>query len=72
LYNIELMINRIAKFYLDGFKNLERLGIKLWMVILIKLFIMFFILKIFFFHDFLDYKFDNDEEKSDYIIKQLT
>ena len=66
------MINRIAQFYLDGFKNLEGLGIKLWMVILIKLFIMFFILKIFFFHDFLDNKFDNDEDKSDYIIKQLT
>lgn len=66
------MIKRIVKFYLDGFRNLEKLGIKLWVVILIKLFIIFIILKIFFFQDFLDKKFDNDKDKSDYIIEELT
>ena len=66
------MINRIVQFYIDGFKNLEGLGIKLWLVILIKLFIMFFILKTFFFQDFLNNKFDSDKDKSEYIIKQLT
>jgi len=66
------MIKKIAKFYIDGFKNLERLGIRLWVVILVKLFIMFAILKIFFFQDFLDNKFDTDQEKSDYIIEELT
>ena len=66
------MIKKIAKFYIDGFKSLEKLGIKLWVVILIKLFIIFVILKIFFFQDFLDKKFDNDKEKYDYIIEELT
>ena len=66
------MIKKIAKFYIDGFKNLESLGIRLWVVILVKLFIMFAILKIFFFQDFLDNKFDTDQEKSDYIIEELT
>ncbi|MBU0530025.1 DUF4492 domain-containing protein, partial [bacterium] len=51
---------------------LEKLGIKLWVVILIKLFIIFIILKMFFFQDFLDKKFDNDKDKYDYIIEELT
>ena len=66
------MIKKIAKFYIDGFKGLEKLGIRLWVVILIKLFIIFVILKIFFFQDFLDKKYDTDKEKSDYIIEELT
>ena len=66
------MIKRITNFYIDGFKNLDKLGIRLWVVILVKLFIIFAILKIFFFQDFLDNKFDNDEEKYDYIIEELT
>lgn len=66
------IIKNIAKFYIDGFKNLEKLGIRLWVVILIKLFIMFVILKIFFFQDFLDKKFDNEKDKSEYILKQIT
>ena len=66
------MIKKIAKFYIDGFKSLEKLGIRLWVIILVKLLIMFAILKIFFFQDFLDNKFDTDKEKSDYIIEELT
>lgn len=66
------IIKNIAKFYIDGFKNLEKLGIRLWVIILIKLFIMFIILKIFFFQDFLDKKFDNEKDKSEYILKQIT
>ena len=38
--------------YYDGFKNM-RLGKTLWAIILIKLFIMFAILKVFFFPNFL-------------------
>lgn len=66
------IIKNIAKFYIDGFKNLEKLGVRLWVIILIKLFIMFIILKIFFFQDFLDKKFDNEKDKSEYILKQIT
>jgi len=48
------------------------LGKKLWTIIIIKLFIMFVILKLFFFKDFLNNKFKSEEEKADYVIEQLT
>lgn len=46
-------------------------GRRVWLIILIKLFIMFAILKIFFFTDFLGSKYDNDKEKSEYVLDQL-
>ncbi len=58
--------------YIDGFRNISKLGVKLWIIILIKLFIMFVILKLFFFPNFLNDKFDTKEEKSEYILKVLT
>jgi len=48
------------------------IGKKLWVIILVKLFIMFAILKIFFFPDFLNSKFNTEKEKGDYVIDQLT
>ena len=65
------MIKKIAGFYHNGFKNMPSWGKKLWLIILIKLFIMFAVLKIFFFPDFLNSKFDTDEQKSDYVKEQL-
>ncbi|MDE5636500.1 MAG: DUF4492 domain-containing protein [Alistipes sp.] len=41
---------RAAKFYVDGFRSMT-LGRTLWAVILIKLFIMFAVLRVFFFRD---------------------
>lgn len=63
---------RIFYFYYDGFSNLSPVGKRLWIIILIKLFIMFAILKLFFFPDFLNTNFDSDQERSDYVIEQLT
>jgi hypothetical protein len=57
--------------YIEGFKNLTW-GKPLWIIILVKLFIMFAILKVFFFPNFLNSRFDTDEEKSEYISKELT
>ena len=39
---------RIWRFYIDGFRSMT-LGKTLWTIILIKLFVMFFIIKLFFF-----------------------
>jgi len=64
-------MKRVFDFYIDGFKNMSINSKKLWIIILIKLFIMFFIFKIFFFHDFLDSKFDNEKDKGNYVIEQL-
>jgi hypothetical protein len=47
-------------------------GKKLWVIILIKLAIMFLILKLFFFPNYLKTNFDTDQERSDHVIEQLT
>jgi len=47
-------------------------GKKLWIIILIKLFIIFFILKIFFFPDILKVNFSNDKDRGNYVIEQLS
>ncbi len=57
------------RFYRDGFRGMT-LGRTLWAVILIKLFIMFFILKLLFFPSFLKGK--STEEKEDYVGDELT
>ncbi|MBQ8949500.1 MAG: DUF4492 domain-containing protein [Prevotella sp.] len=51
---------RAFDLYYDGFRNM-RLGKTLWAIILIKLFIMFAILKVFFFPNFLKEHAQGDE-----------
>jgi len=46
-------------------------GRKLWAIILIKLFIIFAILRLFFFPDFLNSNFDSGKEKGEYVRDQL-
>ena len=65
------IVVRIFRFYYEGFRNMT-IGKRLWVIILIKLFIFFAIMKLFFFPDFLESRFNSDEEKSNYIIEQLT
>ena len=62
---------KVFKFYVDGFRSMT-VGKTLWLIIGIKLFIMFAVLKLFFFPDFLKTNFDNDSERSEYVIEQLT
>ena len=64
-------IQNIYSFYRDGFKGMV-LGKKLWTIILIKLFVMFFILKLFFFPNFLNTNFQTDEQKGNYVLEQIT
>ena len=60
---------RIFRFYVEGFKAMEW-GRQLWILILIKLFIMFVVLRIFFFPRFLN-QFDTVAEKEEYISNEL-
>lgn len=62
---------RVFYLYYDGFREMT-VGKKLWIIILIKLFIMFAILKLFFFPDFLKTHFKNDKERTEHILNQLT
>lgn len=57
-------------FYRDGFKSMT-VGKTLWLLVAIKLFIMFGILKVFFFPNFLNSKFDNEEDKANFVKKEL-
>lgn len=72
MYEENTMMKRafifIWEFYRDGFKSMT-LGRTLWFLILIKLFIMFFILKIFFFSPYLKGK--TTEEKQEYVSGEL-
>jgi len=57
--------------YVDGFKNLTW-GKSLWIIILIKLFIMFAIVRVFLFPNILESRFHTDKERSEYVSKELT
>jgi hypothetical protein len=65
------VFRNIFRFYLDGFKSMTY-GKTLWIIILLKLFIIFAVLKLFFFPDFLKKNFSSDNERSNYVIEQLT
>lgn len=62
----------LFRFYYDGFRELSWWGKRVWLIILIKLVIIFIILKLIFFRDFLGKKYDNDKQKSEYVLDQLT
>ncbi|WOE69157.1 DUF4492 domain-containing protein [Hydrogenimonas thermophila] len=65
------LIKNIISFYVDGFRSMQ-LGKKLWAIIFIKIFILFVIIKLLFFPNVLKENFKNDQERSSYILDQLT
>ena len=64
------ILKRIYQFYAEGFKSMT-LGRQLWALILIKLFIMFAILKVFFFPDTLAQKAGDNMGKDDVVRNEL-
>ena len=68
---MKLILNNIIQFYYSGFKGMT-VGKRLWAIIIIKLILMFFVLKLFFFPNFLKTHFKTDAERSNYVIEQLT
>ena len=68
---IKKYIKNISSLYVDGFRNMK-LGKSLWLVIAIKLLIMFGILKVFIFDESLNSKFESDAAKADFVISNLT
>lgn len=66
-----IRMKKIIRFYIDGFKGMT-LGRTLWAIILIKLFILFFVLKLFFFPNFLKKNFNTDKERSMHVIENFT
>lgn len=54
---------KVWHLYADGFRNMT-VGRSLWALILIKLFLMFAILRLFFFPDILSRDYDNDADRA--------
>ncbi len=65
------IFHNILSFYVEGFRNMT-VGKTLWIIILIKLFILFVILRLLFFPDFLKRNFSSDAERINYVIEELT
>lgn len=60
---------RIVRFYVEGFRSMT-VGRTLWVVILVKLFIIFAVLRLFFFPDLLAGR--SDEERAACVLEELT
>lgn len=60
----------LISFYREGFRNMT-IGKTLWLIIFIKLFIMFAVLRVFFFPNFLNSRCANDNSKADYVRMEL-
>lgn len=56
--------------YVDGFRNLTW-GRPLWVLIIVKLVIMFAVLRVFFFPNVLNSRCETEEEKSDFVYEEL-
>ena len=64
------MIKAIYNFYAEGFRSMT-VGRKLWALIIIKLIIIFAVLKLFFFPDFLKSKCQTDDECADLVRQEM-
>ena len=62
---------RVYSFYRDGFKRMT-LGRTLWKIIIIKLVVMFGVLKLFFFPNYLNTNFETDNQRADHVLEQIT
>jgi hypothetical protein len=69
--SIKGIFRQVFLFYYEGFRNMT-IGKKLWIIILIKIFIMFAVLKIFFFPNILKKNFKDDTQRGDHVIEQLS
>ena len=64
-------LKSIFTFYYEGFRDMSLWGRKVWTILIIKLIVMFAILRVLFFPDFLKSKFNNDKQRGEYVIDQL-
>lgn len=69
--NKDGFFHKALNMYVDGFRSMT-VGRKLWALILIKLAIIFLILKTFFFPDILHDNYDNDDERAQAVRTALT
>lgn len=63
------ILYKVYRFYVDGFRSMT-VGRVLWTVILIKLVVIFLVLKLFFFPDVLKQK-AGDGDRAGYVAREL-
>jgi len=63
-------LRKLIWFYRDGFHGMT-VGKTLWIIALIKLFIMFVVLRIFFFPNYLNSHFKDDRSKANHVGQEL-
>lgn len=63
------ILYKVYRFYVDGFRSMT-VGRVLWTVILIKLVVIFLVLKLFFFPDVLKHK-AADGDRAGYVAREL-
>ena len=61
---------KLVSFYGDGFKNMT-LGKTLWAIVIIKLFIMFAVLNVFFFPNYLKTNFKDEASRANHVREEL-
>ena len=65
-------LRAVMFFYIDGFKNMSNLSKKLWLIIIAKIVIIFVVIKLFLMPNFLATHFKTNQERQNYMLKQLT
>lgn len=68
----EFFLKRVFLLYYDGFRNLTDWGKKLWILIFIKGILLFVLMKFIFFPNLLKKNFDNDTDRGNHVIENLT
>ena len=61
---------RIWRFYYDGFRSMT-VGKTLWLIILVKVFIFFVVMKLLFFPNLLKKNYSSDQERADHVRTEL-
>lgn len=65
------MFHAVYSFYRDGFRSMT-VGKRLWLIIAIKLFVMFAVLKTFYFPNYLNTQFETDADRASHVLEQIT
>lgn len=66
------MLKRIWDLYYSGFKNMPQWGKTLWLIVLVKLVIMFFVFKFLLMPDYLAKNFKDSKAKGEHVLEVLT
>ena len=64
-------LQKLFTFYSEGFRNMT-VGKTLWVIVIIKLFVMFVVLKMFFFPNYLKTNFNDDKSRANHVRQELT